>query len=517
MNNKLIIAASWESSRLKPFSNYIPKIMLFLWKKPAIVYMIDYWKKQWVEDILIILHSKYIPILQSYLKLFYEPEIIKHIQFFPKDDYLWSADAVFSAVKKFTDFQKNVIVSWSDIFPKEDINFKSIEESTCFLTNEGKCRYIYDSWNIIPQSENNGNVIWLYFLNSLTEYIDNYELWQDFVDIVNTFKNWISLDFIDFWDFEKWEYVKKYFNDGAREFNSLENIDNRFLFKKAINKKWLEVINQEISAYYKYYSYDNLKNVFPKIFSSFEKDSFFIEFIQWKEVRKIFSNLNYKNQIELVEKYEQILQKLHSNVDNSLSFEEKYEMCYEEYIWKIEKRINSISESIMWFSTITSVNWVEVISFEEVINKLKKWLEEYVKNVRFAVIHGDCTFSNSMLWDDGSLYLIDPRGKFWKLWVIGDINYDIAKFLYSSLTSYDRFNYDNFHISFINENEIIYRIPEYDSKIEDYLRKNFLSKDIQIILWIIWLWLAEYIKNDYLKMNGAYWEWMRQLSLIFNK
>ena len=54
----LIIAASWESSRLRPYTNYIPKLMLNLGKKPAILYIIDYWLKQGVENILIIIHSK---------------------------------------------------------------------------------------------------------------------------------------------------------------------------------------------------------------------------------------------------------------------------------------------------------------------------------------------------------------------------------------------------------------------------------------------------------------------------
>ena len=155
------------------------------------------------------------------------------------------------------------------------------------------------------------------------------------------------------------------------------------------------------------------------------------------------------------------------------------------------------------------------MKFDEILSKLKEWLNNYVDSTEFTIVHGDCTFSNSMLDKNWKVILIDPRWKFWEFWVIWDKNYDIAKFIYSTLTCYDKFNIGNFSIEQITKDEVIYQKASYDNKIISYIEEKYLNKDTQIILWIIWLWLAEYIKNDFLKMNGSYWEWVKQLSLAF--
>ena len=155
------------------------------------------------------------------------------------------------------------------------------------------------------------------------------------------------------------------------------------------------------------------------------------------------------------------------------------------------------------------------MKFDKIIANLKEWLNNYVDKVEFSIIHGDCTFSNSILDESWKVILIDPRGKFWEFWVVWDKNYDIAKFIYSTLTCYDKFNLGNFFIDSITDDEIIYQKESYDNKIISYIEEKYFNRNIQIILWIIWLWLAEYIKNDFLKMNWAYREWMKQLSTAF--
>lgn len=517
MIKNLIIAASWESSRLRPYTNYIPKIMLNLGKKPAILYIIDYWLKQWVEEILIIIHSKYIQLLSDYLHLFYKDDVINHIKFSIKDECNWSADAVLWAVKNNENFQKNVMISWCDIFPKKDLKIDNWNQSICFLTNEWKCRYWYNHElnGIVKNSDNNWDVIGLYYVNDLSQYLDKYELWQDLVDVIKNYDQWINLDFIDYWDLEKLEKTKVIFNDFARDFNSLEILDKKYVHKEALNEKWKTVIKQEINAYKEYYKYENIRSIFPKIYPSFEETGFFMNYINWREIRKVFDDLDAEWQRKLIDAFDDTLKELHKNkVD--VDRQRRYDMCYEEYVWKIEKRINSIKKCIIWFDKISKVNWVDVMKFDEIMSKLKEWLNSYVDNAEFTIVHWDCTFSNSMLDENWRVILIDPRGKFWEFWVVWDKNYDIAKFIYSTLTCYDKFNLGNFSIDSIGDDEIIYKKESYDNKIISYIEEKYLNKDTQIILWIIWLWLAEYIKNDFLKMNWSYWEWLKQLSLALN-
>jgi len=514
----LLIVGSGEATRLKPFTTYIPKFLISLWKKPALIYMLNYWLNLLdLDNIIITVNPKFKEITKNYIKLFLTNDVFKKIKIIPIEWYYWSADATIKAINKIW-INENLIISWSDILPKETIKKEIFDkrENIIFLNKEKWCRYNFDNWNIELVKNNQGNIIWLYYFKKFNFTLKDYVKGEDLIDVIKKSKIKVKgyeLSFYDFWDYEKWKSTQLELDDNAREFNSLILIWN-FYYKQALNDKWKDIIKNEIEAYEEYYKYDLIWDVFPCIYPSLNKESFFIEKVDGKVIRDIYDNLNYNQQKELVQSFMKTLKILHSKEIN-LSEKEKYEYCYEEYVGKIKKRINLIKDSIFYFDSIKKVNWVNILRFEEVMKKVEKWLKDYIKRSKFTIIHWDCTFSNGLITKDNKIMFIDPRWKFWIKWVIWDKNYDIAKFLYSSLTSYDKFNFWDFYISYIDENEIVYNLPKYDIKIEEYLIKNYLNKDTKIILWIIWLWLAEYIKNDILKMNWAYYEWMRQLSLVF--
>ena len=76
-------------------------------------------------------------------------------------------------------------------------------------------------------------------------------------------------------------------------------------------------------------------------------------------------------------------------------------------------------------------------------DKLEKALSR-IKCDEFEFIHGDCTFSNLMIRDNGEPVLIDPRGYFGFSEIFGDERYDWAKLYYSIVGNYDRFNLKKF-------------------------------------------------------------------------
>ena len=53
-------------------------------------------------------------------------------------------------------------------------------------------------------------------------------------------------------------------------------------------------------------------------------------------------------------------------------------------------------------------------------------MEQYAPR-EFVLIHGDCTFSNTMLRHDTDPVLIDPRGYFGKTEFYVDVAYDWVK------------------------------------------------------------------------------------------
>ena len=66
-----------------------------------------------------------------------------------------------------------------------------------------------------------------------------------------------------------------------------------------------------------------------------------------------------------------------------------------------------------------------------------------------TIIHGDLCFSN-ILFDvyNGIFKLIDPRGKFWELWIWWDIKYDIAKLRHSVHWKYENIISDLFNLNY---------------------------------------------------------------------
>jgi fructosamine-3-kinase len=138
--------------------------------------------------------------------------------------------------------------------------------------------------------------------------------------------------------------------------------------------------------------------------------------------------------------------------------------------------------------------------------ELEKKLEELTCN-QFSFIHGDCTFSNLMLREDGSPVLIDPRGYFGFTELYGDMRYDWAKLYYSIAGNYDQFNLKNFRLE-IGENEVALSIqPNHweDMEQEFFALTGADPGEIKLLHAVIWLSLTTYAWQDYDSICGAFY------------
>jgi hypothetical protein len=120
-------------------------------------------------------------------------------------------------------------------------------------------------------------------------------------------------------------------------------------------------------------------------------------------------------------------------------------------------------------------------------------LEKDLLETEYSFIHGDLTWSNTLIDNDLNLFLIDPRGCFGSTELYGDIRYDKAKMYYSIVGNFDSLNAGKFTYE-QNNNKHTYTIEStpYDKKILSLL----LEKDEKIIKFIhstIWLSLIPHI------------------------
>lgn len=136
----------------------------------------------------------------------------------------------------------------------------------------------------------------------------------------------------------------------------------------------------------------------------------------------------------------------------------------------------------------------------------------------FALIHGDCTFSNIMCRVDGTPVMLDPRGYFGRMELYGDERYDWAKLYYSIVGNYDQFNLKRFSLDIggkggsagtrLSEGEVRVSIA---SNGWEELEGEFFeltgsdAGEIHLIHAIIWLSLTTYAWPDYDSICAAFY------------
>lgn len=124
----------------------------------------------------------------------------------------------------------------------------------------------------------------------------------------------------------------------------------------------------------------------------------------------------------------------------------------------------------------------------------------------FRPIHGDPTFSNTVVDGDDRPWFIDPRGYFAKRGIFGDRNYDWAKLVYSVVGGYDGFNrrrlkllMDGDEVEVLLEpNAWADAAPLIDERLGGEIRS------IGIIHALIWFSLAGWVKDDVDSIIGAF-------------
>lgn len=139
-------------------------------------------------------------------------------------------------------------------------------------------------------------------------------------------------------------------------------------------------------------------------------------------------------------------------------------------------------------------------------NELKKKIEQ-LSCEDFCFIHGDCTFSNLMMRNNGMPVMIDPRGYFGHTQFYGDPLYDWAKLYYSIVGNYDRFNLKDFVLNISEEKVNLKIASNYWEDMEQYFfdLTQTRPEEIKLLHALIWLSLTTYAWHDYDSICGAFY------------
>ena len=149
----------------------------------------------------------------------------------------------------------------------------------------------------------------------------------------------------------------------------------------------------------------------------------------------------------------------------------------------------------------------------------KRQLEQRLEQLtcdRFCFIHGDCTFSNMMIRENGSPVLMDPRGYFGFTELYGDPRYDWAKLYYSIVGNYDCFNRKKFELTFEGEEVCLDIQSNHWEEMEDdfFEMTGTDPEEIKLLHAVIWLSLTTYAWQDYDSVCGAFYNGLYYLEEV---
>ena len=222
--------------------------------------------------------------------------------------------------------------------------------------------------------------------------------------------------------------------------------------------------------------------------------------------------LDYKDKKKILEKLISALKKLHALEQmpaDSFSMKEAYFNKTMDRLKRIEDLVPFARER---FITVNGRKCRNVYYHKQ---ELEKRIEQLYSD-KFFFIHGDCTFSNMMLRENGEPVLIDPRGYFGYTEILGDVRYDWAKMYYSIVGNYDRFNLKDFKLDILaDEVRLEIASNHWEEMEEDFFSMTGADEaEIKLIHAIIWLSLTTYAWQDYDSVCGSFYNGLYYLEEI---
>ena len=329
----------------------------------------------------------------------------------------------------------------------------------------------------------------------------------------------------------------------VRYFNSIEFSGDKVV-KTATNERGYKVMADEIEFYNKF---KNLQGkVLPKIYDSSysESEAFIImEKIDGETVHQKWNNLKGENQISDINQYNladavfKSLDLIHmqSGYIDCLGPEDFILSCIlDEYYNAVYSRIDEVRYVIDRLPSLCKINVdgsvKDILTDRECLDNMmsdwKKVIAYMFMKLKWAPIHGDPNSKNMMVRNENvmnesyDVVLIDPRGKFGKSKIFGEMSYDFAKFIYG-MTSYSNFNhsleatlsYDEHGILTFDMDKFIDHVYPMEFFINLACRYHNIESEEEhelmtywyiSLIGIIYLKLTGYIKNDLTKSMYAY-------------
>lgn len=485
----VIVQAGGKGSRLKYLTANRPKALVPIGNKPMLFHLFD----MNPDAHYLVIGDYKGDVLHKYLDAF-SPVDYEYIDAAGKNGTCSGLRKALERIPNGTPF----LLIWCDLvlppnhrFPLDDANYVGI--STDF-----PCRWKYENGEFAEERSVEHGVAGYFSFKDKSVIADVPEE-GEFVRYLGgkniDFKEWPLSKTHEYGLIEEWEKLPK---NKTRPFNAISIQDGK-VYKTALDQQG-EALAKREAAWYKKANELGIKNI-PAIY---QYEPLVMEKIEGTCIYET-KDLPVSKKKELLEKLVQSLKDMHAL--NEIPADES--SFRKAFLDKTFDRLSKIQELVPFAKDETIlVNGKPCRNPFFVRDEIEKLVMGYLPKT-FCFIHGDCTFSNTMVRNDGDPVFIDPRGYFGDTELYGDPAYDWAKLYYSLYSDYDMFNLKRFHLT-IGEGGVQLEIDSngWRDLEDDYLRLlagEMTKPQLKLYLALIWLSLTTYAWEDYDSICGAFY------------
>ncbi len=497
--NYIIIQAGGKGTRLKHLTANKPKGIVPVNNLPMIFHLMNRYND---KKFIIIADYKH-EVMEKYLEVFS-----------PADYLIVNASetgtcAGIGQALKYLPEKESFMLVWSDLILGEEFSFEDVCKNTVGLSVDFQCRWSYRDGEFEEIPSIDCGVAGCFFftdksvLNGVpssgefVRWLQQRKMPFDTVQLIGTKEVGTIL-----------AYESTLQDNICRPFNLITEIDGKIV-KKGITEQGARLAIDE-KNWYK----EMLSRGYKRIPHIYSFNPLTMEKVDGINIFKAQLSENEKKIV--LKNFVDALLELH----NMACCDVDYYAIKENYYVKTFDRINKIRDMIPFADSreiiINGISVKNVFFYKE---KVKSLIENTLYDTKFTLIHGDCTFSNTLIDKDLQIKFIDPRGYFGKVKLFGDEYYDWAKLYYSAIGNYDQFNNKHFTLD-IFENEVKLTIESNGFEhLEEYLFSlvpNCDIKKIKLLHAIIWLSLSTYAWEDYDSICGAFYNGLLLMDEFLN-
>ena len=481
----VIIQAGGRGSRLRHHTWNKPKCLVSLRGKPVLYHIFD----RFPQARFVIIGDYAFDVLAAYLE--YNPPGV------PFDLVKASGKGTVSGMAQalaLVPEAEPVVITWSDLLIGEPPVLDPDEPLPVVgLGDDFMCRWSMSPEGVLEEvSRVENGIPGLFYLarrDALPAPPTEGEFMKWFVKAAPRFavQTWTGLEEVG--DFVTVEAMNN--SDGFTRFFNKVDMREDVVEKTASDPQFATLIDREI-GWYKTARELGFRRI-PEVIS---ERPFVMQRIKGRHAYQI-DDLTAREQRAVVADAIEALAGLHALGSAPWSDEDAREV----YLDKTVNRVNSVRALIpMIDKDSITVNGLKcrnpfAARHEGLLEKLCAGLQ----SSQFRPIHGDPTFSNTLVDRNLRSWFIDPRGYFAKPGIYGDPLYDFAKVYYSAAGGYDSFNRRQFKLHVDDDTvEILMERPPLAEAAQavfpEYLGASV--KDIEAIHGLIWLSLSGYVRDD---------------------